>query len=203
MSKQYDRAYFDRWYRTAEYTAGASARLTRKVGIAVAACEYHLGRPIRSVLDIGCGEGAWRAPLLRLRPKLYYLGLDSSEYAIARYGRSRNLRLLSFAQLAEQRFKSSFDLLICSDVVHYLDSKTLLRGLTGFAELGHGMAFMDLFCRGDEAEGDEVGWLRRSGSYYRNAFSRAGLLAIGSHCYLLPPLHESASVLERAESPRR
>jgi hypothetical protein len=38
------------------------------------------------VLDIGCGEGIWRAPLRSLRPGIEYLGLDSSEYAIARYG---------------------------------------------------------------------------------------------------------------------
>ena len=85
MTKTYDRAYFDKWYRRGEI--GGSARLARKVALAVATAEYHLERPIRSVLDIGCGEGAWRAPLLKLRPKLSYLGFDSSEYAIARYGR--------------------------------------------------------------------------------------------------------------------
>ncbi len=85
MAKTYDRAYFDKWYRRGEI--GGSARLARKVALAVATAEYHLERPIRSVLDIGCGEGAWRAPLLKLRPKASYLGFDSSDYAIARYGR--------------------------------------------------------------------------------------------------------------------
>src|SRR5690606_16790711 len=75
MTKTYDRAYFDRWYRRSE--VGGAARLARKVALAVATAEYHLERPIRSVLDIGCGEGAWRAPLLRLRPKAGYLGFDS------------------------------------------------------------------------------------------------------------------------------
>ena len=72
MTKHYDQAYFDRWYRDPalrDTAIGGGARLARKVALAVATAEYHLERPIRSVLDIGCGEGAWRAPLLKLRPK--------------------------------------------------------------------------------------------------------------------------------------
>ena len=87
MTKTYDRAYFDRWYRHGGI--GHAARLARKVALAVATAEYHLERPIRSVLDIGCGEGPWRAPLLKLRPNVQYLGFDSSDYAIARHGRRR------------------------------------------------------------------------------------------------------------------
>src|SRR5687768_10367650 len=77
MSKQYDQAYFERWYRDPakkDHAVGSTARLARKVALAVATAEYHLERPIRTVLDIGCGEGAWRAPLLKLRPKASYLG---------------------------------------------------------------------------------------------------------------------------------
>src|SRR5690606_1465334 len=82
MDKHYDREYFDHWYRRGGI--GGAQRLARKVALAVATAEYHLERPVRSVLDIGCGEGAWRTPLLKLRPKARYLGFDASEYAIAR-----------------------------------------------------------------------------------------------------------------------
>ena len=95
MTKTYDRAYFDRWYRNGGI--GGAARLARKVALAVATAEYHLERPIRSVIDIGCGEGAWRAQLLKLRPRLDYIGFDSSDYAVGRYGRSRNLHFARFA----------------------------------------------------------------------------------------------------------
>lgn len=198
MAKRYDQDYFDRWYRPPGGRAGAAGLLRRKVALAVASCEYYLGRPLRSVLDIGCGEGAWRAPLRRLRPQVEYLGLDSSEYAVARHGSRRNLRLVDFAQLAELRFDGSADLLVCSDVLHYLDAGTLRRGLSGFAQLGHGLAWVELFCRGDQAEGDHEGWQARPASFYRRLFAEAGLLAVGSHCYLLPPLHEQAVALERA-----
>src|SRR5690606_24064010 len=139
MTKTYDRAYFDRWYRRSE--VGGAARLARKVALAVATAEYHLERPIRSVLDIGCGEGAWRAPLLRLRPKAGYLGFDSSDYAIARYGRRRNLHHARFGDFASLRPCAPVDLLVCSDVLHYLPTRELERGLPALAELCGGVAF--------------------------------------------------------------
>src|SRR6478672_2912053 len=156
MTKTYDRAYFDRWYRGSE--VGGAARLARKVALAVATAEYHLERPIRSVLDIGCGEGVWRAPLRRLRPDVRYLGFDSSHYAIERYGRSRDLHLAAFGEFAQLRPCAPVDLLVCSDVLHYLPARELDRGLPGLAELCGGIAFLETFAREDGAEGDEAGF---------------------------------------------
>src|SRR5690349_25123277 len=121
LPKRYDRAYFDRWYRGGGI--GGARRLARKVALALATAEYHLERPLRSVLDIGCGEGPWRAPLLKLRPGLRYLGFDASEYAITRYGRSRNLHHSRFGDFALLRPCAPVDLLVCSDVLHYLPAR--------------------------------------------------------------------------------
>lgn len=197
MTKQYDRRYFDHWYR-GPAAAGRRALLTRKAAMVVATAEYHLGGPLRSVIDVGCGEGAWRAPLLKLRPQLHYLGLDASPYAIARHGRARNLRLLDFAALGEQRFDRSFDLLLCSDVMHYLPTRTLDRGLAGFAQLCHGVAFLEVFCRGDAVEGDTLGYIARSAAFYRNRFARAGFVPCGSQLYLSDALAQHATALELA-----
>ena len=57
MTKSYDRHYFQHWYR--DQAIHDPRRLARKVALAVAVAEHHLERPVRSVLDIGCGEGAW------------------------------------------------------------------------------------------------------------------------------------------------
>lgn len=48
---------------------------------------------------IGCGEGAWRAPLLAAQPGLRYVGFDPSTYAVERYGRTRSIRLDGLAYL--------------------------------------------------------------------------------------------------------
>ena len=197
MTKTYDRAYFDKWYRRGEI--GGSARLARKVALAVATAEYHLERPIRSVLDIGCGEGAWRAPLLKLRPKASYLGFDSSDYAIARYGSSRNLHLASFGDFEFLRPCAPVDLLVCSDVLHYLPTRELDRGLPGLAELCSGVAFLETFSAEDQFEGDTEGFQPRKAAWYRRRLKAEGFTAIGSHCWLGPALAGSASALERAD----
>lgn len=192
--KTYDRAYFDRWYRHAGRTS--PSELQRKVAMVVAVAEYHLGRSLRSVLDIGCGEGAWRAPLLKLRPKLHYFGVDASEYAIQRYGRRRNLHYCPFADLPALPLRQPVDLLVCADVLHYLPDAELKRGLAEFARLGDGLAYLETHCDGDDIEGDFKDLQRRPADWYRREFKRAGWTAIGSHLYLGAALTERATALE-------
>ncbi len=192
--KTYDRAYFDQWYRAGDIAD--RTRLRRKVALAVATAEYHLERPIRSVLDIGCGEGAWRTPLLKLRPKLRYLGFDSSEYAIARYGARRNLHRSRFSDFALLRPCPPVDLLICSDVLHYLPTRELDRGLPGLAELCGGVAFIEAFTAEDEIEGDHHNFLRRPAAFYRKRLAAVRFRALGSHCWLSPCLTDDIAALE-------
>ncbi|MBV2208924.1 MAG: class I SAM-dependent methyltransferase [Thermomonas sp.] len=194
MNKIYDRQYFDRWYRRGGI--GHAARLARKVALAVATTEYHLERPIRTVLDIGCGEGAWRAPLLKLRPNISYLGFDSSDYAITRYGHTRNLHFAHFADFQHLRPCAPVDLLICSDVLHYLETRELDRGLPALAELCGGVAFIEMFTRGDGAEGDQADFKQRHADFYRKRLHATGLRALGSHCWLSPQLVPHAAAME-------
>ena len=194
MTKQYDRAYFDRWYR--DGGIGGTARLARKAALAVATAEYHLERPIRSVLDIGCGEGAWRAPLRKLRPRVQYLGFDASEYAIARHGRTRNLRLARFGDFATLRPCAPVDLLVCSDVLHYLPTRELERGLPALADLCGGVAFIEVFAREDETEGDDHEFQPRPAAFYRRRLRALGLQPLGSHCWLSPARVPLATALE-------
>lgn len=196
MDKNYDAAYFKRWYQ-ADQTGGA-ARLARKVAIAVASAEYYLERPIRSVLDIGCGEGAWRAPLLKLRPRVQYMGFDSSHYAMQRFGRSRNLHPASVGDFAWLRPCAPVDLLVCADVMHYVPSRELRPALAGFAELTAGVAFLETFSAEDDFEGDHEGFQARPARWYRSQLKAAGFTALGSHCWLSPALNDHAAALERA-----
>jgi SAM-dependent methyltransferase len=194
MDKTYDAAYFQHWYRGADI--GGSARLARKVALAVATAEYYLERPLRSVLDIGCGEGAWRAPLLKLRPKLSYMGFDSSEYAVQRFGRTRNLHPARFGDFAWLRPCAPVDLLICADVMHYVPDRELRAGLAGIGEL---TAFLETFAAEDEFEGDHEGFHPRPARWYRRELGKHGLRPAGSHCWLGAALAGEASALESAD----
>ncbi|MEY3360048.1 MAG: hypothetical protein RLZZ537_1053 [Pseudomonadota bacterium] len=193
--KVYDQAYFDRWYRGKQ--AADDKALARKVAVAVAVAELHLGHPLRSVLDIGCGEAPWRKHLLKLRPGLHYQGVDASEYVVRRYGHSRNIALAGFGQMQQLRIGPPADLLVCADVLHYVPGAELKRGLEGFPELCSGVAFIDVFCREDAITGDFKGFIARSRAQYRKLFDNIGLAALGSHCYLSPACDSPVSALER------
>ncbi len=194
LPKQYDRAYYDHWYRRAGLDD--PARLRRKIALAISVAEYHLGRPVRSVLDIGAGEAAWHAPLRRLRPGLSYQAFDNSEYAVRRFGRTRNIALASFRDFAQLRPCAPADLVVCSDVLHYLPTREIDRGLEGIAALCGGVAFLETWTARDAIEGDRDGFFRRSAAFYRKRFASVGLVDLGNHCWLSPGLAASASELE-------
>lgn len=197
-TKAYDAGYFDRWYGRARGAGiGGPARLARKVALAVATAEYHLERPIRSVLDIGAGEGAWRAPLLKLRPRATYLGFDASPWAVATHGARRNLHLARFGDFADLRPTPPADLLVCSDVLHYVPTRELDRGLPGLVALCGAIAFLETFTREDDVDGDTEGFLRRPARFYRTRFGALGLQPLGSHLYMAPALQDHLAALER------
>jgi SAM-dependent methyltransferase len=199
MRKTYDQAYFDKWYRDPKHAVRSAAALKRKVAMVVAQAEYYLGRPIRNVLDVGCGEGVWRAPLMALRPDIAYRGLDSSEYVVRRYGSRRNIGLARFGQLAELRFDTRFDVIVCTDVLHYLKPAEIRAGLIGIGEMLEGIAFLEVFTHRDDLEGDRHELTLRSPAWYLREFREVGLLACGSHCYLGPRLERQVAALERAQ----
>lgn len=196
-NKRYDRTYFDHWYRDPVNRIGSRADLTRKVAAVVAITEHVLGRPLRSVLDIGCGEARWQPVLQGLRPGSRYAGVDSSRYAVARYGRRRNIRLGRFDALDEVGLDDVYDLVVCADVLHYLSTAELRQGLPGLASRVGGVAFLETYTAADSIVGDRAGFHRRSPAVYRRLLAGAGLVPCGLHCYL--PLGEAAELaaLER------
>jgi SAM-dependent methyltransferase len=197
VGKEYDRSYFDRWYRDPARRIASRAALRRKVAMAVAVTEHFLGRPVRTVLDVGCGEAAWRAPLRALRPGIAYLGLDPSAYAVRRFGRSRGVRAGSLHELVALRFERPFDLVVCADVLHYVPASEVSRGLEALAALCGGVACLEVMTREDDPEGDLRGFLRRPADWYRRRFARAGFAACGPQLYLAPGLSGAASAMER------
>jgi SAM-dependent methyltransferase len=193
--KRYDQHYFDRWYR-GRGRVHAAGDVERKVALAVAAAEYFLRRKLRNVLDVGCGEGAWQPYLRALRPRVRYLGIDPSEYAVARFGRQRNLRRAGFDELTSLRLTQPFDLVVCSDVMHYLSDDEIRRGLPELVRLTEGVAFLEVLTADDSIVGDLEGLIRRPAAWYRRTFRAMGLQSAGPYLWLAPPIQGSAAELE-------
>ena len=201
--KRYDRDYFDRWYRDPRHRVSSAAALARKVRMVVGVAEYLLGRPLRRALDVGAGEGAWRRELRALRPRLDYVGVDPSDYAVRRFGAARNIRPGTFATVEGAAGPGPFDLVVCCDVLQYVDDAELGAGLAQLAALLGGVAFLEAYTSDDAVEGDLCGWHHRTPAVYRAHFRRAGLTACGLHCYAAAPVAATTAALERAEAAAR
>lgn len=189
----YSASYFDKWYRSS-HRVHAPADRARTVRMVLAIGDYMLGRPVRSVLDIGAGEGLWFVELRRLRAAIRYAGVDPSEYAVARYGRTRHLARGSLAELPPRLAARQWDLVVCSGVLNYLPPRELRAGLARIAELARGVAFLELFTIGDDVTGDVRG--RRPASYYRRVLRSLGFDHCGPHCYVGPEFAGAIAELE-------
>jgi SAM-dependent methyltransferase len=195
--KRYDRAYFDRWYRRPGSRVRAASTVERTVRLAVAVAERVLARPVRSVLDVGCGEAPWQPLLQRLRPGSRYAGVDASAYAVERFGRRRNIRQARLEQLGDLGLDGPFDLVVCADVLHYVPTPELRRGLEALCPLVGGVAYLETLTAADGVEGDLREFQPRSAATYRRLFRAAGLLPLGLHCWAPRALAWELAELER------
>ena len=155
---------------------------------------------MRNALDVGCGEGLWRAALGRVRPQLAYTGIDSSAYVVKRFGARRHIRLGDIASLDALAIRGSFDVIICNDVLHYVPTPALRSGMRAIARKLRGVAYLGLFTSADDVEGDMKTFLRRPPSYYRREFARAGLRSAGMHCWIPDALAEDRAALELSDA---
>jgi SAM-dependent methyltransferase len=194
--KRYDEAYYRRWYHGADSTIHDDL-IARRARLALAAAEYLLERDVRSVLDVGCGEGRWRAPLRRARPGLFYQGVDPSEYVVRRLGRRRNIKLGALGSVGRLGLRKSYDLVVCSDVLHYQPTPELRRGLEALRRLAGGVLYLDAFTTADEFEGDHEGWQPRSERTWRRIFADAGLVSCGLNCWVPRGAVRDLTALER------
>jgi SAM-dependent methyltransferase len=197
---RYDRAYFRKWYRDPRYRVHTRAERARTVHLAVAIAEYLLGRPLRSVLDVGSGEGQWHDLLRRIRPRARYVGVDSSEYAVRTFGSRRNLRHGSFERLDTLGLRGPFDLVVCAGVINYLAPEVFARGLAALRPLLGGVAFLEMFTAEDEVVGNTAGFERRPREFYRRLLARHGLTRCGPHCYATAELAARLSTFERVQA---
>ena len=144
MAEQFDRAYYQRFYMDPRTAVTNRAEMNAR-GKLIGAMADHIGLPVRSILDAGCGVGLLRAPLKRALPKATYTGLEVSEYLCRRYG---------WIQGGIQDFtrKTSYDVVICYDVLQYLDAAATRRALANLARVCRGLLYFGVLTREDWEE---------------------------------------------------
>src|SRR2546421_5030104 len=121
---RFGREYYQRYYFDPR-TAVATRREIQARARLIAALTGHVGLPVRRVLEAGCGTGMLRAALRRRLPRAHYVALESSEYLCRRYGWERG-------RIETYRAPAPFDLVICYDLLQYLEAAAARRALGEF-----------------------------------------------------------------------
>jgi predicted TPR repeat methyltransferase len=165
----FDRAYFKKYYFSPATRVTTAAEMQVRADV-IASVLKQAQLPVRSILDAGCGIGLMRAAFKTVLPKARYTGLEASDYLCRRYGWVQS-------SIADYRPAKPFDLLVCYDVLQYLDDREAARALANFARLtGAGLYFSALTLADwrnncDQSLTDSNVHLR-SGDWYRRRLQR-------------------------------
>ena len=138
-AEPFDHHYYRRYYYD-PHTAVTTRREMQARARLIAAFTEHVGLPVRRLLDAGCGTGMLRTQLKRLLPKADYVCLETSAYLCNRYG-------WQHGRIEDYRGTSPFDLVICYDVLQYLDARAAARALSNFARLCRGVLYFSALTR--------------------------------------------------------
>ncbi len=196
--KHYDARYFEKWYRDPTNRVRTPAEFNRQVDFVLHLAEWILERPVARVLDVGCGEGQWGVALRRRRPKLTYVGVDPSSWAVTKHGTRRGVQLGSITDLDDVIAKDErFDLVLCVGMLNYLDATTLRTGLRQVARRTAGLAYLELFAKGDAYIGDTDWPSPKPAAWYKSTLQSAGFVPLGMQCYVTRAESDRLSALER------
>lgn len=192
--RRFDRRYYARYYedpRTRVSEQAGVRRLARFVGHYL----LHIGQPVRSVLDIGCGLGLWQPALREIFPRLRYTGVEYSEYLCECYGWERG-------SVVDYRAAKPFDLVICQGVLQYLDDRSARAAITNLGELTGGAVYVEALTRGDwqqnvDRERTDGNVHLRPAAWYRRELARQ-FVPIGGGLHLA---RSSPATLYELEQP--
>jgi len=170
VSARFGREYYRRYYFDPR-TAVVSPHESRARARLIAAFADHIGLPVRSILDAGCGVGRLKAPLLQRCGAATYIGLDVSEYLCRRYG-------WVHGRIEQYRAATPFDLVVCYDVLQYLDDRAAARALANLARLSRAVLYFSALTRADWRENCDQGRTDpdvrgRPGEWYRTRLRRS------------------------------
>jgi 2-polyprenyl-3-methyl-5-hydroxy-6-metoxy-1,4-benzoquinol methylase len=130
---RFDAAYYRKYYEDGRTAVSAQFEFHARARF-IAAYSIYAGLPVRRILDAGCGMGQLRAPLLGALPRASYTGLEVSEYLANRFGWVQG-------QIDTYKSAKPFDLVVCYDVLQYLDAPQATRAIANLAKLCRGVLY--------------------------------------------------------------
>ncbi len=124
---QFDAAYFKRFYFDRRTKVVTREEMSARAEL-IAAILRDAQHPIHSILDAGCGIGMLKPAFARVLKRARYVGLDASEYLCRRFGWIQG-------SVADFKPAKPFDLVVCYDVLQYLDDRAAARAMANLGRL--------------------------------------------------------------------
>lgn len=168
-STAFNSAYFRKYYRNAATRVTTAAEMRARARL-IAGILAHARIPVRSILDAGCGIGLLRKPFAEVLPRARYVGLENSEYLCARHPWIRG-------SVVDYAPRSPSDLVVCYDVLQYLDDRDAGRAIANLDKLTRAAIYLSALTREDWRENcdrtrtDRAVHLR-PGDWYRRRLRR-------------------------------
>lgn len=165
----FGRDYFNRYYLRAATRVISPEEMQTRAAL-ICAILRQADIRVRSVLDLGCGVGLLRKPFNELLPRAKYTGVDTSEYLCKRYG-------WILGSVVDYRPSAPADLLVCYDVLQYLDDAAAAKALANFARIGRAALYVSALTREDWQENCDKSKTDRDvflrpGAWYRRRLKR-------------------------------
>jgi SAM-dependent methyltransferase len=162
-------AYFRKYYVNPRTRVTSVGEMRARAGV-IAAALAQVGIPVRTILDAGCGMGLLRKPFAKILPRARYAGLEASEYLCTRFGWTQG-SVVDYAPPHE------FDLVVCYDVLQYLDDRHAARAIANFARLTRAALYVSALTREDwrancDRKRTDSAVHLRPGAWYRRRLRR-------------------------------
>lgn len=177
---RFDERYFERFYYSKRTRAVAPLEYLARARLLGAYAALH-DLKIKRILDLGAGAGYFLRALDAVFPGAHTVGVEVSDYACARYG----WRKSSITEFHDAR---PYDLVVCHDVIQYLDNKDAARALQNIASLSRGMLFFMALTREDweqncDQSRTDSAVFKRPARWYRERL-KPDFQRVGSGVYL-------------------
>ena len=180
----FDASYYERFYRNPATRAATVQDATRHARF-IAAYVRYLGLPVKRIADVGCGLGRTLRALGKEFPRARLVGVEVSGYLCRRHG-------WVHGTAAEFRDAAGFDILVCNDVVQYLDDQEASRAIANLARGCRGALAFGVMTTEDWRENcdrrrTDSAVHMRSARWYRRRLARA-FVNLGGGLYLKRPV---------------